>query len=201
MSLFELPKSQGEELPGGSGNREEEIVSTLSLEDASRYMEDKTHLQILCTSKQQAPNPALSNLLKDAMNIAFSVIQPERGYILLFDKSGELAPVLIQRRSPEGKGNGGASISQTIIKKVLEEKTAVLSLDARVDPRFSNSESIQVHGIRSAMVVPLMHGGKILGIIHLDRKLSEKAFTQTDLVILTSIANLLAISLSYTFAK
>ena len=186
--------TQGISLPAELGVREESIVATLSLDQVSRFMEDKTHLQILCNQKGSPDDPALENLLKDAMNIAFVVIQPERGYVLLYDASGELSPKLIHRRSPEGEGNG-ASISQTIIRKVLEEKTAVLSLDARTDPRFSKSESVQLHGIRSIMCVPILHRDKILGVFHLDRRLSEKAFTETDLVVLTSLANLLAIAL------
>ena len=188
-------EAQGVSLPAELGVREESIVATLSLEEANRFMEDKTHLQILCNQKGIPDDPVLEHLLKDAMNIAFAVIQPERGYVLLNDNAGELRPKLIQRRHPEGEGNG-ASISQTIIRKVLEEKTAVLSLDARTDPRFSKSESVQLHGIRSIMCVPILYRNKILGVFHLDRRLSEKAFTETDLVVLTSLANLLAIALA-----
>jgi len=197
MATKDPKENPGEKspLPADLGDREEAIISTLTLEEATRFMEDKTHLQIICNPKGHPANPAVENLLKDAMNIAFAVIQPERGYILLFNGTGELSPKLIQRRTPEGDGNG-ASVSQTIIKKVLEDKSAVLSLDARTDPRFNKSESIQMHGIRSVMCVPLIHRDKILGVLHLDRKLSEKAFTQTDLVVLTSIANLLAVTLT-----
>ena len=182
-------------LPVDMTDRDEAIIATLSLEEANRYMEDKTHLQILCDPKDHPPDPALENLLRDVMNIAFVIIQPERAYVLLYNISGELKPKLIQRRSVEGEGNG-ISISQTIIQKVLEDKAAVLSLDARSDPRFSKSESVQLHGIRSVMCVPLMYHNEIMGILHVDRKLSEKAFTQTDLVVLTSIANLLAVALA-----
>jgi len=182
-------------LPADLTDREEAIIATLSLEEANRYMEDKTHLQILCDPKGHPSHPALERLLKDVMNIAFAVIQPERGYVLLYNTAGELTPKLIQRRQAEGQGNG-MGVSQTIIQKVLEDKAAVLSLDARTDPRFSESESVQLHGIRSVMCVPLMYEEKIVGILQVDRKLSEKAFTQADLVILTSIANLLAAALT-----
>ena len=182
-------------LPVDMADRDEAIIATLSLEEASRFMEDKTHLQILCDPKGRPADPALESLLRDVMNIAFVIVHPERAYVLLYDPSGELRPKLIQRRSVEGKGNG-ISISQTIIQKVLEDKAAVLSLDARSDPRFSKSESVQLHGIRSVMCVPLMVHNEIMGILHVDRRLSEKAFTQTDLVVLTSIANLLAVALA-----
>ena len=188
-------EAQNASLPAELGAHEDSIVTTLSLEQVNRFMEDKTHLQILCNQKGSPADPALENLLKDAMNIAFAVIQPERGYILLCDASGELKPKLIHRRHPEGEGNG-ASISQTIVQKVVEEKRAILSLNARTDPRFSKSESVQLHGIRSVMCVPVIHRNKILGVFHLDRRLSEKAFTETDLVVLTSIANLLAVALA-----
>lgn len=190
-----LIENQTLSLPTDLKDREESIVATLSPEEANRFLEDKTHLQLLCDQKDHPTDVSLERLLKDAMNIIFSVVQSERGYILLYDLSGELKPRLIQRRHSEGDGNG-ASVSQTIIRKVLDEKTAVLSLDARTDPRFSKSESVQMHSIRSIMCVPLIHQEKILGILHVDRKLSEKAFTQTDLVLVTSVANLLAVALA-----
>ena len=182
-------------LPVDMADREEAIIATLSLEEANRFMEDKTHIQVLCDPKGHPSDPVLENLLRDVMNIAFAIVQPERAYVLLYDASGELKPKLIQRRSVEGKGNG-VSISQTIIQKVLEDKAAVLSLDARSDPRFNKSESVQLHGIRSVMCVPLMYHNEMMGILHVDRRLSEKAFTQTDLVVLTSVANLLAVALA-----
>ena len=188
-------ETEGVSLPAELGVREESIVATLSLDQVNRFMEDKTHLQILCHQKGSPADFTLEHLLKDAMNIAFAVIQPERGYILLYDASGELIPQLIHRRYPEGEGNG-LSISQTVIQKVLKEKAAVLSLDARTDPRFSKSESVQFHGIRSILCVPIIHHNQVLGIFHLDRRLCEKAFVETDLVILTSLANLLAVALA-----
>ena len=188
-------KTQEAALPIDLADREEAVVTTLSLEEANRFMEDKTHLQLVFGQNGHSTDPALEHLLKDVMNIVFSVIQPERGYILLYDSAGELKPKLIQRRRSEGDGNG-ASVSQTIIQKVLDEKAAILSLDARTDPRFSRSESVQLQGIRSIMCVPLIHLEKIVGILHVDRKLSEKAFTETDLVVLTSLANLLAATLT-----
>jgi signal transduction histidine kinase len=64
----------------------------------------------------------------------------------------------------------------------------VLSADAGDDRRFSSSQSVVMQGIRSAMCVPMLHGGQILGAIHLDSQMATKVFDDADLELFTNIA-------------
>ncbi|MBI4436876.1 MAG: GAF domain-containing protein [Candidatus Omnitrophica bacterium] len=173
---------------------EESIVSVLSSEEAAHLIEDHMAVQLLCDLQGSKTALEFLQFLKSAMNVVFRIIHPDRAYLLLADKvTGTLVPKVIQRKESEGRGDG-VGVSQTIILKVIEEKKAVLSLDARTDPRFVGSESIQLHSIRSVICVPLTVENRVLGILHVDRKLPHGEFTQDDLILLSAMGHILALA-------
>jgi serine phosphatase RsbU (regulator of sigma subunit) len=63
------------------------------------------------------------------------------------------------------------------------------------DPRFRSQDSIVSFGIRSAMCVPLWNNKSVTGLIYVDRLVQEKVFSQDDLSLLSSLANVAAIKL------
>jgi adenylate cyclase len=71
----------------------------------------------------------------------------------------------------------------------------VLSSDAKLDPRFSESKSIIMTGIRSSMAVPLLHRGELLGIMMVDSQ-NPNAFGEKDLQLFTNIATQAALSIA-----
>jgi serine phosphatase RsbU (regulator of sigma subunit) len=63
------------------------------------------------------------------------------------------------------------------------------------DPRFRSQDSIMSFGIRSAMCVPLWNNKSVTGLIYVDRLVQEKVFSEDDLSLLSSLANVAAIKL------
>ena len=55
--------------------------------------------------------------------------------------------------------------------------------------------SIIMQGIRSTMTLPLLHGGDLLGLMHLDSLFTSNAFTEKDLQICTGMAAQAAIAI------
>ena len=91
------------------------------------------------------------------------------------------------------------SISQTILQTVVDEKSAVISNDARLDSRFQGAQSIIVQGIRSTMCVPLLNSGKeVMGVIHLDNRIESGAFQERDLSIVQGLADQAAMAIENT---
>ena len=86
-------------------------------------------------------------------------------------------------------------LSDTVLKRVLETRQAVLTADAILDSRFSGSESIVAQGIRSAMAVPLLAKGELKGVLFLDTRERTNAFSEKDLKILSGISSQAAIAL------
>lgn len=118
----------------------------------------------------------------------------DRGCILLKDeRTGGLVPRAMKHRRPDG--DDSVKLSRTILKKVLEEKQAILSADAGSDSRFTASESISSLTIRSMMCVPLLDlQGDPIGIINVDTLNPLKQFKNDDLDIMVAIAGQAALS-------
>lgn len=126
----------------------------------------------------------LDRLLEKILERSFDLLSADRGVILLFE-DGELKP-----RCSRAKRAGPEEFvaSRAVVGQVVKEKVAVLSSDAKVDPRFSESKSIIMTGIRSSMAVPLLHKNELLGVMMVDSQ-NPNAFGEKDLQLFTNIAN------------
>lgn len=133
----------------------------------------------------------LDRLLEKILERSFDLISADRGVILLFDE-GELKARCSRARRP---GPEELVVSQTVVNQVVKEKVAVLSSDAKLDPRFSESKSIIMTGIRSSMAVPLLHKQELLGIMMVDSQ-NPNAFGEKDLQLFTNIANQAALNIA-----
>jgi adenylate cyclase len=78
---------------------------------------------------------------------------------------------------------------------VVQDRVAILTSDAQVDPRFATGDSIRFHGIRSAMCAPLWKGDEVIGIIHVDSPMQTKTFTPDDLELLSALSNYAAVAI------
>lgn len=118
----------------------------------------------------------------------------DRGCILLKDEQSGQMQAAAQKHRREGEDET-VRLSKTILNKVLEEKSAVLSADAASDARFEASESISNLTIRSMMCVPLLGlDGEPMGIINLDTQNPINQFKTDDLELLIAVANQAALS-------
>jgi serine phosphatase RsbU (regulator of sigma subunit) len=120
--------------------------------------------------------------------------QAERGFVLLVDEEGELVPKAARGRGPQG--DGSVPVSQTIVRRCLEAKEAILSADARGDRQFGVSESISSLHIRSILCVPLVgRRSEPLGVLQVHSEEEGRAFTEEDLEVLASVAGTMAMAL------
>lgn len=134
----------------------------------------------------------LPSLLDKILGVAFELLAADNAVIFLADDDGELNPQAIKRRKAE---NTEVTVSETVLKRVSETRSAVLTADAILDSRFSSSESIVAQGIRSAMAVPLLSKGVLKGILFCDTRERTNAFSEKDLKVLSGIASQAAIAL------
>ncbi|OHB76891.1 MAG: hypothetical protein A2Z34_10155 [Planctomycetes bacterium RBG_16_59_8] len=140
----------------------------------------------------------LSEMIEKAMGLVFSAIDAERGIALFIEgSSGQLMPKCVRHRHREKVAPEEIKVSSTIVRKVLADKVAVITSDAKRDERFSEGLSIRQMNIRSALCVPLWEEGEIFGIVYLDNLADSHRFTNDDMVLLTAIGNLIAIRLRH----
>ena len=137
----------------------------------------------------------VEEVLERAMDIAFEALAVERGFILLQGESGEVRCELARNgERVELRPQGEVPVSKTIVRIVMEDRVALLTYDALSDERLTRGDSIRIHGIRSALCVPLWSGEKIIGVLQLDSPFLVGRFQQRDLDFLTAVANYAAVA-------
>jgi len=149
---------------------------------------------LLEISKELSKQQELDRLLDKVVDFTFQIMNVDRVSILLLeDKSGELVP-----RVSKGKtGSAAASkhVPQSIARKAVEERVAILSDNAAADERFKG-KSILIQSVRSAMCTPLMGTDQqVLGILYVDNLTATHSFADEDLEFLIAFGSLAAVGI------
>lgn len=150
---------------------------------------------VLEISRSLAGTVDLEKLLPRILDTLFEIFpQADRGCVLLKDtESGKLLPAAQKHRREDDDAT--VKLSRTILKRVLDEKTSILSADAASDSRFDASESISSLTIRSMMCVPMLDlAGEPAGVINIDTQNPVNRFNESDLDLLNAIASQAALS-------
>ena len=80
------------------------------------------------------------------------------------------------------------TISRTITQKVMREKVALLSQDAKTDAQFSGADSIVSQGVRSTICAPLITASDVHGVLYADRLDPFAAFSPDHLELISAVA-------------
>ncbi|MBD2744996.1 ATP-binding sensor histidine kinase [Coleofasciculus sp. FACHB-1120] len=99
-------------------------------------------------------------------------------------------PVVLQRLPIEDSQD----IPLKLIYKVLHNKTTVLP-NAIVDPNLANDPYIMRQQPKSILCSPILHQGKLMGILYLENNLATEAFTKDRVELLNLLCAQAAISL------
>lgn len=134
----------------------------------------------------------LNSVLNTVMDIIFRYLPVERGLLILFDENGNPVPKLT--KFIEGSEGQDIPISRTILKMVAEQQVSLLTANALEDSRLLGGKSIAIHGIRSAMCVPLWNRERVIGAVQVDSGIHIGSFTEEDLDLLTALANFAAVA-------
>jgi len=147
-------------------------------------------------SKSLAGLETLEDVTQRTLDLVLDIDGAERAYAMLMDEASmargdftkgsySFEPASIRYRS--GSRPFGAeklpqfTISQSIIRKVMQDGLPLLVSDAKADPRMSASKSIVAAGIQSAMCAPLGIGKKLRGLLYVDNLSRRGMFTVDDL--------------------
>jgi adenylate cyclase len=138
----------------------------------------------------------LKEIFGKATELIFRVTPAERVVALLADESIDgkildysLYPIALKARDKKFEDTTNQiSVSRTITQKVMSEKVAILSQDARSDEQFSGSESIVAQGVRSTICAPLITEANVHGVVYADRLDPFATFTEEDLELITTVA-------------
>ena len=80
------------------------------------------------------------------------------------------------------------TVSRTITQKVMRDRVAILSQDAKTDEQFHGAESIVSQGVRSTICAPLMTQSSVHGVLYADRLDPFAAFSPDHLELISAVA-------------
>ena len=120
---------------------------------------------LLEISKELSKQQELDRLLDKVVDFTFQIMNVDRVSILLLEEgSGELVPRVSKGRTAQA--GAAKHVPQSIARKAVEERVAILSDNAVADERFKG-KSILIQSVRSAMCTPLMGTDQqVLGILY-----------------------------------
>ncbi|HKC23875.1 MAG TPA: sigma 54-interacting transcriptional regulator, partial [Thermoanaerobaculia bacterium] len=137
----------------------------------------------------------LTSALDETVDLALRRLNAERGMILLTDAVTGRVSVRVARNLKTGREEEAEAISRSVVDRVVSEGRSILSVDARVDPRFVGRESILAHSIVSFLCVPLRLRDRISGAIYVDHRTSTRLFSEADRAFLEAFADLAAVAI------
>ncbi|MGN6104990.1 MAG: sigma 54-interacting transcriptional regulator, partial [Kofleriaceae bacterium] len=184
--LQQLPGGQAPALPAAAPAARGEPVAPLR--------------RLLTLSRRLNTEASLDRILDDVIDTAIELTSAERGFLLLRQASGELAPVVSRNFELGELGDGPASpdrdrISRSIAERAAQTGEPVVTVDAGIDERFGAAASVAALRLRSVLAVPLRQRGAITGCIYVDHRLRGGAFDDAAASVLGELADIAAIAI------
>ena len=135
----------------------------------------------------------LPEILERIVSVVFDTIAVERAFLLLIDDStGELTPHVARRR--DGAAMEQPTLSRTVVRKVIDDRVAVLASDAAVETRFASARSVQDGHIRSFMCTPLWNQNVVIGVLYVDNPHTAQ-LSVADLDVLQALSSYAAVAI------
>jgi transcriptional regulator with GAF, ATPase, and Fis domain len=159
--------------------------------------DDAAHLRRLLTlSRRLNTEASVDRILDEVIDTAIELTAAERGFLLLRQTTGELAPVVSRNFAMADLAQPArASVSLSIAERAAQTGEPVLTVDAGVDERFAIAASVAALRLRSVLAVPLRQRGAITGCIYVDHRLRGGAFDEAAAATLGDLADIAAIAI------
>ena len=186
------------------------------------YFLEKTQVllnQLSKSSRGDNAAPGSEILSVDRWRLLYDVsreLTTERDVKVLLDRilgnllavyPAERVLVAIKNETPRGfavdavryynvEADDAEELSRGIIRRVIETNEPVLSMDAQIDERLNQYQSVIDYHIRSVLSVPIFHLNEgVMGALYVDHRGIDNAFSEADQTFLQAFANLVGVAL------
>ena len=155
-----------------------------------------SHLQALAGIGQVVNSTLeVDEVLQIVMDTIVRLTEAERGFLMLRDERGEMVIRIGRNWEQESINKSESSISRSIVQRVIDSGEALLTTNAREDPRFGGQESIIAFNLRSILCVPLMVKTELIGVIYTDNRIRAGIFSESERDLLLAFANQAAVAI------
>ncbi|HTF89468.1 MAG TPA: sigma 54-interacting transcriptional regulator [Planctomycetota bacterium] len=152
----------------------------------------------------------LAKLLRSIVDSAVSLSRAERGFLLLAEaavagdaRSTEPAAMKVRVARSFDREDipiPASRLSMGIARRVVKSASALLSVDAGRDERFSGMASVEDLKLRSVMCVPIHPAQergepRVEGVLYVDNRLQHGAFSTGDLELMKLVADQASIAI------
>src|SRR5215211_2595793 len=137
----------------------------------------------------------VDEVLQIVMDTIIRLMGAERGFLMLRDERGEMGIRIARNWEQESINKSEFAISRTVVQRVIDGREAIVTTNAREDPRFGGQESIIAFNLRSILCVPLAVKSELIGVIYADNRIRSGIFSESDRDLLLAFANQAAVAI------
>jgi PAS domain S-box-containing protein len=132
----------------------------------------------------------LDLVLNDVIDTVIQLTKAERGYIVLKDPETGILEFRVARNVQQNDlGKDEFIVSRTIVERVAFQGEPIVTSNAELDTRFSDSDSIANYMLRSILCVPLKLKGEVKGVIYADNRMRPGIFSEREQRLVNAFAN------------
>ena len=140
----------------------------------------------------------LDEVLDRTMDLVLQHLHAERGMIVLFNPVTRALETAVSRNLGSDDGDGGdevVELSESVVRRVMDQGEPVVTMDAQVDKRFRGAESIVASHILSILCVPMSIRDRLEGAIYIDHTDTRGLFEEADVRFLVAFAGQAAVAI------
>lgn len=163
------------------------------LEKRERPWDSQRASRLLEITKRLARERQIDRLLERITDAAVDLSGAERGFVLLTDESGNLAPRTV--RQAESDDAAHVAFSRSIAEAVLIDGEPIVTIDARDDRRLTEYMSVHKLMLRSVACLPIRGQSGVVGVLYLEHRRRTGRFHEEDMELLEAFADQAAIAL------
>ena len=147
----------------------EEIDKEIEAKEVDHSIGDWEFIsQLLETFNLMNSSLNLTAVLEHVIDAAISVIQAERGFLMLMNSEGGLEFTIARDSNKNSLTDREFQLSNTFLQQAVNEKRIAYIEDALTDRNYLPTQSVQSLKLRSILCCPMLAKGDIIGVIYAD---------------------------------
>jgi transcriptional regulator with GAF, ATPase, and Fis domain len=189
--MFRSIDSTLQELESPDQDQDEPLLKKVrDLERRNAMIQSLLHITVSISSTLN-----FQEVLKKIVDAVVSITDCSRGFLMLYDDDGKLNFTIARNRDQAELQEKDFKISQSIIQKVAESGIPAFLSNVREVQNLKDSQSIIDLNINTAICIPLIHDGRLGGVIYADSEHISATFSESDLSIMKAFGEQAVIAL------